>query len=324
MNDRREFLSSSVSLATLATIAASGYSDRSSAATTTGTSPSVAPKEERDADSEIRRGFVDVSFGQVHYRYAGQGPTVVLLHASPGSSKQLEGLILRLAENFRVLSPDTPGNGDSTPLPLANPDIADYSRGILEFLDAMQVESAAFYGSHTGACLGSELALLAPDRVSRLIQDGVAIFTEAEREELIATYAHPFEPDLNGTHLVNAFMFCRDQFIFFPWYASDKAHLRDVGLPPPGPLHDWVLEVLKAATTYHLAYRAAFAYPAEKRLPLVQQPVLCIAAEDDPLRAVTEEITPSIPDGRYHQLPRFDADDYHARLNDAITSFLQG
>ena len=320
MNDRRDFLSSSVSLATLATIAASGYSE----AATTSTSPSTVSKEERDAYAGIRRSFVDVSFGQVHYRYAGDGPTVVLLHASPGSSKQLEGLIRRLAENFRVLSPDTPGNGDSSPLPLANPDIEDYSRGILEFLDAMQVERAAFYGSHTGACLGSELALLAPHRVNRLIQDGVAIFTEAEREQLIATYAHPFEPDLSGTHLIKAFMFCRDQFIFFPWYASDKAHLRGVGLPPPGALHDWVLEVLKAATTYHLAYRAAFAYLAEERLPLVQQPVLCIAAEDDPLRPVTEEVTQAIPDGRYQKLPRFDDQNYHAALSQAITEFLQG
>jgi pimeloyl-ACP methyl ester carboxylesterase len=288
----------------------------------TTTSTSRAPKKQQGADFRIRRGFVDVSFGQVHYRYAGQGPTIVLLHASPGSSKQLEALIRRLAENFRVLSPDTPGNGDSSPLPLADPDIEAYSRGILEFLDAMQVERAAVYGSHTGACIGSELALLAPHRVSRLIQDGVAIFTPAEREALLATYAHPFEPNLTGTHLMQAFMFCRDQFIFFPWYASDKAHLRDGGLPPPGPLHEWVVEVLKAATTYHLAYRAAFAYPAEARLPLVRQPVLCMAAEDDPLRPVTEEVTSAIPDGRYQQLPRLDDENYCAALSEAITGFV--
>lgn len=283
----------------------------------------TATKTGSGAETRIRRGFVDVSFGQVHYRYAGQGPTVVLLHPSPGSSKQFEALIRSLAENFRVLAPDTPGNGDSSPLPLANPDIKAYSQGILEFLDAMQVERAAFYGSHTGACIGSELALLAPRRVSSLIQDGVAIFTEAERKELIAVYAHPFEPDLAGTHLMKAFMFCRDQFIFFPWYASDKAHLRDIGLPPPEPLHDWVVEVLKAATTYHLAYRAAFAYLAEDRLPLVQVPVLCIAAEDDPLRQVTEEIAPAIPDGRYQQMPRFDDPTYPAVLKQAITDFVQ-
>ena len=51
-------------------------------------------------DTIIRRAFVDVPFGQMHYRYAGEGPVLVLLHASPGSSKQLEPLIARLARDF--------------------------------------------------------------------------------------------------------------------------------------------------------------------------------------------------------------------------------
>ena len=273
--------------------------------------------------TRVRRGFVDVSFGQIHYRYAGEGPPLVLLHASPGSSRQMEALVASLAGDFRVLAPDTPGNGDSSPLPLKEPEIADYTRGILEFLDALKIDSAHVYGTHTGACLGSELAILAPDRVERLIQDGVTIFSPEERVELIANYAHPFEPDLVGTHLMRAFLFCRDQFVFFPWYASDPEHRRDGGLPPPEPLHDWVVEVLKAATTYHLAYRAAFAYEAEDRLPRVTHPVLCVAAADDPLGPGTKDIAPKLPHGRFEGLPRFDADDYLPALSATITGFLK-
>lgn len=274
--------------------------------------------------TRIRRRFADLDFGQVLYREAGTGPVLLLLHASPGSSKQLEPLIGRLAQAFRVISPDTPGNGDSAPLPLEQPRSEDYAGAMLQLLDALEIPQAHVYGTHTGACIGSELALLAPDRVGRLIQDGVAIFTRAEREELLARYAHPFEPDLEGAHLLRAFMFCRDQYVFFPWYARDRAHLRQVSLPAPRVLHDWVVEVLKAATTYHLAYRAAFAYPAEERLPLVTQPVLCVAAEDDPLRAVTVEIAPKLADGRFEGLPRFDAPDYLEALAGAITGFVRG
>ena len=275
-------------------------------------------------DTIIRRAFVDVPFGQMHYRYAGEGPVLVLLHASPGSSKQLEPLIARLARDFTVVSPDTPGNGDSTPLPLEAPAITDYSHAILEFLYALDIDRADVYGTHTGACLASELALRAPQLVGKLIQDGVVIFPPDERRELIEKYAHPFTPDLTGTHLMKAFLFCRDQFIFFPWYASDAEHMRDAGLPPPEPLHEWVVEVLKAATSYHLAYRAAFAYPAEERLPLVQQPVLCVAAADDPLGPVTEAIAPRLVDGRFAALPRFDAPDYRETLAQRITEFLRG
>ena len=272
--------------------------------------------------STVRRVFVDVPFGQMHYRSAGSGPALVLFHASPGSSKQLEPLIALLAANFTVVAPDTPGNGDSSPLPVEAPAIEDYARAMIEFLDALDIDSAHVYGTHTGACLGSELALLAPERVDKLVQDGVVVFSEAERQELIANYARPFKPDINGTHLTDAFMFCRDQYMFFPWYASDKEHRRDAGLPAPEPLHTWVVEVLKAATTYHLAYRAAFAYPAEERLPRVRNPVLCVAASDDPLGPPTKEIVSELADGRFVQLPRFDDEQYLNALSAAVVGFL--
>lgn len=277
------------------------------------------------ADSIIlRRAFVDVSFGQVHYRHAGSGPTLLLLHASPGSSKQLEPLIALLARDFHVLSPDTPGTGDSSPLPQESPAIKDYTLAIVEFMDALKIDTAHVYGTHTGACLGSELALLAPARVGKLVQDGVVIFSAAERDELIEKYAKPFTPNINGTHLIDAFMFCRDQFVFFPWYASDKEHRRDSGLPPPEPLHAWVIEVLKAAETYHLAYRAAFAYPADKQLPRVQQPVLCVASGDDPLRLVTQEIVAKLAHGQFEQLPPFEDEHYVNALSIVMRDFLNG
>jgi pimeloyl-ACP methyl ester carboxylesterase len=273
--------------------------------------------------STVRRAFVDVPFGQMHYRHAGSGPTLVLFHASPGSSKQLEPLIALLAKDFHVLAPDTPGNGDSSALPVPAPSISDYTQAMIEFLDALDLDMAHVYGTHTGACLASELALLVPSRVDKLIQDGVVIFSPQEREELIANYARPFEPNLNGTHLMDAFMFCRDQFIFFPWYANDKEHMRDAGLPSPEPLHAWVVEVLKAATTYHLAYRAAFAYPADQRLPLVKQPVLCVAASDDPLGPATQGIVNQLADGRFVPIPRYDDERYLDALSGAIGDFLK-
>lgn len=270
----------------------------------------------------VRRAFADTSIGQMHYRYAGDGPVLLLLHASPGSSKQLEGLITMLAGSFRVIAPDTPGNGDSPPLAIEKPVIADYSALVLELLDALEIPSvAAAYGSHTGACLANELALLAPDRVERVIQDGAVVFTAEERADMLEKYAHPFEPDLEGTHLLRAFMFCRDQFVFFPWYARDKEHQRDTGFPDAGSLHDWVMEVLKGATSYHLAYRAAFAYLSDERLPLVRQPILCMSAADDPLGPGTRALAERIDNASFEALPRYDAPDYPERLAATIRSF---
>lgn len=270
----------------------------------------------------IRRRFADVSFGQVHYRTAGTGPLLVMLHASPGSSKQLEALIGRFAATHTVIAPDTPGFGDSDALVNQAPTIADYAVALAEFLDALKIARADVYGSHTGASIGAELAILQPSRVRRLIQDGAGVFDADEAREYLENYAHPFTPDLDGAYLMRAFMFCRDQFLFFPWYARNRAKRRDAGLAPAMALHLWVVEVLKAATTYPLGYRAAFAYPARERLPLVTQPTLCMAAEDDPLRAGTVDVTRSMQAGRFVDLPRYDDPQYGARLVSSVDTFL--
>jgi pimeloyl-ACP methyl ester carboxylesterase len=270
----------------------------------------------------IRRRFLDVPFGQMHYRTAGDGPVLVLFHASPGSSRQLETLIRAFAVTHRVIAPDTPGNGDSDPLPIAAPAIADYAAAMVQLMAGLGVERADVYGSHTGSCIAAEVAILAPLLVRRVVHDGAGVFTEQEVAVHLANYAQPFEPDLDGAYLMRAFMFCRDQFLFFPWYARSRQARRDSGMGSAQALHLWVIEVLKAAKTYPLAYRAAFSYPTRERLPLVTQPTLCMAAEDDPLCDGTREVAPTVPGGRFVQLPRYDSPDYVAQLVGAVNGFL--
>lgn len=257
-------------------------------------------------EAMIRRGFVNCKTGQVHYRYAGNGPSLLLCHASPGSAKQLESLIVELAPRFSVFAPDTPGNGDSDPLANETPAIADLAGVLLDFADALGLSRFDVYGSHTGAAIAAEIAIEAPARVGAVILDGLPNFDEATIAEYLDVYAHPFLPDLDGAYLVRAFMFCRDQHLFFPWYARDAAHRRDGGLPSAAELHDWVLEVLKAHATYHRGYRAAFAYPGRRRAQLIRQPTRLLAAIDDPLRAETAAIAADMPDARFVALPRLD------------------
>ena len=64
----------------------------------------------------IKRGFAYVGERRVHFRAAGGGPPVVLLHQSPRSSAELVPLMQVLARHFRVIAPDTPGYGQSDPV----------------------------------------------------------------------------------------------------------------------------------------------------------------------------------------------------------------
>lgn len=231
-------------------------------------------------EDRIDRAFVRLTEGLVHLRRVearGAGVPLVLLHASPGSSRGLVPLLQALAvtgDHSLLIAPDTLGNGDSAPTLQADPDIAVYADATMRLLDALGIETAAFYGTHTGARIACEIGARHPARVARIILDGIGDYEPALRDELIARYAPEVVPDDHGGHLVWAFHFVRDQALHFPHYARDPAHrLMTRAVPNARALHDAALEVLKGLDTYHRAYRAAFAYPTRERIALVERPI---------------------------------------------------
>lgn len=273
-------------------------------------------------NTAIRRGFIDLSHGQTHYRMAGTaGDPLLLLHASPGSSRQLVRLIEDFAGEAQVFAPDTPGNGDSAALSGDEPTVPELAAAALAFMDSVGLEKVRVYGSHTGAAIGAELAIAAPGRVSALVLDGVSLLTPEELAEILANYAFPFVPDLDGAYLMRLFQFCRDQYMFFPWYRRTRAGRRDGGLGSAEDLHAWLIEVMKASQTYHLNYRAAFKWDALARMPLIAAPTLVMAAENDPLYDATQTVAPLVQDGRFLALPRLDAPDFRQARHDAMAAF---
>lgn len=244
----------------------------------------------------IRRGFIDVPGGQVHFRAAGDGGVpLVMLHASPGSARQLEALIVPLSARRRVIALDTRGNGDSTPLAIEQPTIFDFAAATLEALGALGVARCDLYGTHTGASIAMEVALARPALVRRLVLDGMGLYAPAEQEELLRTYAPAMKPDLEARHLMWAWHFCRDQFVFWPWFKREAGHVRPVGLPDADALHEMVLEVLKGLRSYHQSYRAAFRHPKRERLAMLRVPTLACCAGSDMLRPHLDEMASLIP-----------------------------
>lgn len=248
----------------------------------------------------VERGFARILEGQVHYRTAGDGATrpLWMIHASPSSSLNLVPLMRELAATRRVIAPDTPGNGDSAPLGLEQPEIADYAEAALRTMDALRLDRVDLYGSHTGAHVAMEIAIARPDRVGRLVLDGIGMFVPADKQEFATRYAPAIEIDSFGSQIWWAWQFVRDQAWFFPYFRADAAHNRGLGLPPAATLHAVTVEVLKAIGTYHLAYRAAFRHPDRERLPLVRVPTLAMADESDPLRAGVAEAASLVPGAR--------------------------
>ena len=260
----------------------------------------------------IRRRFVEVAFGQIHLREAGDGGArpLVMLHGNPTSSRDLVPLIGRMATTRRVVAPDTAGLGDSDMLPVDEPGIADYAEATMAALDALALDRFDLYGSHTGANLAVEIALRRPQSVGRVVIDGIALYTPALRAALLARYAMPFTPSLDGEQFGRAFRFMRDQHLFWPWFEATPVARRDLGLPDAAALHAQVLDVLKAATTYPAAYRASFLYPKEDVLPRLRVPCLVATSISDIFHPDLARAAALIPGAIAHTLPPYHASDY--------------
>ena len=240
----------------------------------------------------VQRDLVTVNgrFGhrQVHYRRAGAGPTVLLLHQSPQSSREMEPLMAAWGSHFTLIAPDSPGYGLSDPLapdgePAVQATIDDFAGATFEFADALGLECFGIYGFHTGASIGAGMAHARPGRVTALAANGLAVLSGAEIDDLLAHYLPPIVPKWDGGHLAWLWARLREQTLFFPWYDRRAETRMAFDVPPPGRLQLGLHEFLAAGDHYRVAYAAAFSYRAERLLPDMQVPVLITAAARDPL-----------------------------------------
>jgi pimeloyl-ACP methyl ester carboxylesterase len=245
--------------------------------------------------SDCDRDFVRLDEGLMHYRHAAPdrvtaAEPVWMMHASPASSRSLEPLACRIASlgHCRVIAPDTPGNGDSAALRHTQPELADYADAFVRMLDALRIDHVNLYGFHTGAHIAIEMAIRHPQRIGRVALDGLLWLEEHEREEFLAHYAPPLRADAWGTQVFQALQFIRDQAWFFPHFKRDPAHNLGGGAMPPTLLHELTVDLLKAAPTYHLAYRAVFRHRLDERLPQLHHPTMLMADEGDPTRITVQ------------------------------------
>ena len=116
---------------------------------------------------------------QVFYREAGDAaaPVLLLLHGFPTSSFMFRDLILRLADQYRVIAPDLPGFG-FTEVPAKRNYTYSFEAiaGTIEaFTEALGLNRYAVYIFDYGAPTGLRMALRHPERVTAIIsQNGNA------------------------------------------------------------------------------------------------------------------------------------------------------
>jgi pimeloyl-ACP methyl ester carboxylesterase len=112
--------------------------------------------------------MVETRVGKVAYSDVGEGPTVVLLHATLHDRHDFDPIVERLQRDYRVIALDWPGHGES-PAPSRPPAAALFADVLADVVAALDLPPAAFVGNSVGGFAAARLAITDPQRVSRLV-----------------------------------------------------------------------------------------------------------------------------------------------------------
>jgi pimeloyl-ACP methyl ester carboxylesterase len=239
----------------------------------------------------IRRGYVDTSIGQIHYRSVGtHGPVVVLLHQTASSSRMFEALMSALDGELQLVALDSPGFGSSDAFP-RQPTIEDLAGVLAEAAHALGHERYHLFGHHTGAAIAGSWAAEHPERVLSLAMIGGLAMGADERARWSASiHAAPVQED--GSHLTAA------------WHRVGHIDAAPVLSPPDATLaHREAVDVLLASPRWPEAYLAVFTHDFEASFARVEAPILVMSGPEDILWPYFEPTLRLRPDARSAVLP---------------------
>ena len=258
----------------------------------------------------IRRGYVDTPSGQMHYRTAGQGKVLLLLHQSSRSSDAYTPIIPLLAPHYRVIALDNPGFGESDPLP--EPFTAhDLGQRVVDCLDALNIGRVRVCGIHTGATVAAELAAGWPERVQALIIEGFPyVESEAERRELVGHTEQAVrepnkllvaKPSEDGYHFLSLWHRATHRY----WWGRHSIIREGLPIDDIEFLNKYVMEAVSAWRSIEPTHKAVFLYDADARLPLIKAPTLVLhgtSPYERPVVQRSEKVAALVPNSRVHTI----------------------
>jgi len=133
--------------------------------------------------------FVDTNDIRMAVFEEGEGPAVIMVHGFPELAYSWRHQIPVLASaGFRAIAPDMRGYGQTdAPSGVEQYCAAELIKDLLGLLDALQIESAIFVGHDWGALVLWQMAMLAPERIEKLITLNIPHFPRSPVEPIELT-----------------------------------------------------------------------------------------------------------------------------------------
>jgi pimeloyl-ACP methyl ester carboxylesterase len=113
---------------------------------------------------------IDLPAGQISFREAGQGKTLVFAHGYLANGRLWDGVVDRLAERYHCIVPDWPMGSHPVAMnsdaDLSTPGIAAI---VADFLDALDLDDVTIVANDSGGAMSQVLVTEHPERIGRLV-----------------------------------------------------------------------------------------------------------------------------------------------------------
>jgi pimeloyl-ACP methyl ester carboxylesterase len=251
--------------------------------------------------------------GSIYYQAEGSGPPVILLHSGFSHLGMWEETVPALAGR-RVIRFDARGHG-RTPLGKKPVLGADDLRAVM---DALSIDRADLIGSSMGGSVAIDLALIAPERVGRIILAGSAPIggVPARPEEMQSTL------DIFAAMSSGGAGAAAETWAHHPMNAAASPAVRrrlgKLALQSPGVLS------VGGFSNFPVTFLQPFAMT---RLSQIRHPVLLIIGTRDlpSLRANAKYAAAHLPDARlveFEEAGHFPSLEEPGRFNQLVVQFL--
>lgn len=117
-----------------------------------------------------QRKEIDLPQGRIRYREAGEGRPIVFVHGYLVDGRLWDGVVDRLAGNFRCLAPDWPMGSQQVAMnPTADLSPPGVAATIASFLEALDLTDVTIVGNDSGGAMSQVLVTRHPERIGRLV-----------------------------------------------------------------------------------------------------------------------------------------------------------
>jgi 3-oxoadipate enol-lactonase len=202
----------------------------------------------------------------IHYLERGRGEPLLLIHGLGCSGANWAFQVAALEHRFRLIIPDLPGSGHSSP-PRSEYTIAGFANSMWRLMDRLKIRETNIVGFSLGGAVALEMATLRPSCVPKLaLINSLATYQPRDLRKWLETYLSATIVRMLGMPRAACLMAAR--LFPEPWQRAMREHAAHMMGSVP-------------ANSYLGAGLALARWAILDRLDLLTSRVLLIAAEND-------------------------------------------